>query len=49
MILSSGKISKENLKLKEVEKGLFVVENAYDGEYNFFEPSPLFLKEKEKN
>ena len=48
MILPSGKISKEILKLKEVETGLFVVENVYDGEYDFFAPSPLFLKEKEK-
>ena len=47
MILPSGTISKKKLVAKQIEKGLYVVENIYTEEYNFFEPSPLFLKEKE--
>ena len=47
MILPGGTIFKGKLVAKQIEKGLYIIENAYDGEYNFFEPSPLFLKEKE--
>ena len=48
MILPSGTIFKGKLVAKQIEKGLYVIENTYTGKYNLFEPSPLFLKEKEK-
>lgn len=29
------------------EKGLFIVQNIYDGVYDYFAPSPLFDKKSE--
>jgi hypothetical protein len=42
-----GKVlAKLNTSFKAVkdEAGLYVVENAYGGDYDFFAPSPLFEK-----
>jgi len=32
----------KSLRARRVEPGLYVVEGAYEGEYEYFAPSPLF-------
>jgi hypothetical protein len=33
----------QGLKVEQVEKGLFSVENAYEGEYEYFEDRPIAI------
>ena len=44
MLPSGFRPSAEDLRLREVKKGLFVVTNAYGGKYDFFAPSSLEQK-----
>jgi len=32
----------EKFRLKEVKKGLFIVENAFEGDYEYFDGRPMF-------
>ncbi len=46
-MLPSGRQARgaKNLKVNRVGDGIYVVEKAYGGEYDFFAPSPLFPDE----
>lgn len=50
MIIGLNKNNKEeNLKVTEVAKGLFVVRNAYGGEYDFFDSGEDLFSNNEKD
>jgi hypothetical protein len=36
----------EEFRIKEVKKGLFIVENAFEGEYEYFDGRPMFRVER---
>lgn len=46
MALVQIKQPKQRLKMKQVAKGLWEVEGAYSGSYDFFECSPLYSKNR---
>lgn len=37
----------QTFKVEEVDNGLFSVENAYEGEYEYFENRPITLEVKD--
>jgi hypothetical protein len=39
--------SKKELRIEKIEDGLYVVRGAYEGQYDFFEASPLFAPDEE--
>jgi hypothetical protein len=43
-MLPSGmtRAADQDVRMSEIGKGLYVVEDAYEGEYDFFAPSRLF-------
>lgn len=46
MSLVEIKQPSRRLKLKKVAKGLWEVEGAYSGTYDFFECSPIYCKDR---
>lgn len=51
MMMPSGMINNQNLDLEGVEEfpGVYVAQTAYDSEYDYFSPSPLFPNEPDQN
>ena len=46
-MLPSGLVKDSDYLVREIEPGLYVVEGAYEGEYDFFAPSRLYGTLKE--
>ena len=42
-----GSVASEDVRVREIGKGLYVVEDAYEGDYDFFSPSQLYSTPKQ--